>query len=198
MSHGKRWFSLALFVGGLTLAPTAAWAHPGHPGHDFASGWLHPLSGWDHLLAMVAVGLLGVRLGGRALWMLPATFLVSMLAGGLLAAAGLALPGVEIGILASVVVLGLLVASTWIVRLPAAVGIVAAFALLHGYAHAAEMVAGGSLSGYAAGFLAATAVLHASAIAAGLLLCRWLSQWSVQLAGGAICGLGAWLTLGAF
>jgi urease accessory protein len=196
MSKGHRLLAVATALAGCSLIQSTAWAHPGHPGHAFGDGWQHPLSGWDHLLAMVAVGLLGVRLGGRALWALPAAFLGSMLVGGLVAEAGLALPGVELGILASVLVLGLLVASAWVVDLRAALVVVSAFAVLHGYAHATEMAAGGSLSGYAAGFLLATALLHATGIAGGTLLSRFVSGWSVRLAGGAIGGLGTLLVLG--
>ena len=90
----------------LALAPTVAFAHPGHEGASLADGFLHPLGGVDHIIAMVAVGLLAVRLGGRALWLVPASFVVTMALAGLAGMAGFALPYAETGIALSVVVLG--------------------------------------------------------------------------------------------
>ena len=151
---------LALFAG-------AALAHPGHGGHEsasFFSGIAHPVTGLDHLLAMLAVGLLAAREKGTARWALPLVFVVTMLVGAGLGALGVGLPAVEGGIALSVLVLGLLVA--FVVRLPLAVagGLVAAFALFHGYAHFAEM-GHGSLLTFAIGFAVATAALHAAGYA---------------------------------
>lgn len=185
-------------VTALVLTQTQnAWAHPGHPGHDFAAGWQHPLLGLDHLLAMVAVGLLGVRMGGRALWLMPAMFVASMLFGGVAAAAGLPLPGVEWGIMASVLVLGLLVAVSPRLPLTAGATLVALFAVFHGHAHAAEMAAGGTLGAYAAGFVASTALLHVSGVVGGLLLTRVVSSGAVRVAGGAISAASLLMALGA-
>jgi urease accessory protein len=154
-----------------------AFAHPStiphtHGGHDFVNGWQHPFSGLDHLLAMVAVGLLAVRIGGRALWLMPGAFLGSMVLGGIVAALGVPLPGVEFGIAASVLVLGLLIAVTKVVPLTYGAALVALFAFFHGHAHASEMATGGSLAAYAAGFVLATAVLHAAGVLGGQLLVR--------------------------
>lgn len=184
--------ALPVFLASLVLIalPGMAQAHPGHPGHEFNEGLLHPLTGLDHLLAMVAVGLLAVRIGGRGLWLMPAAFLGSMLAGGLAAALGMPLPGVEYGIMASVLVLGLLVAWTRVAPLWVGAALVASFAFFHGHAHAAEMVAGGSLAPYAIGFLLSTALLHASGIAAGMALGKWISVRTVQWAGAAISAAG--------
>src|SRR5262245_31830422 len=135
----------------LSSAPRA-FAHSGHI-EGFDGGLLHPLLGLDHLLAMVAVGVLAARIGGRGLWMLPAGFLGSMIAGGLAAAAGLALPGVEFGIIASVVVLGLLIVMGRPATLGWCLAIVSLFALFHGHAHATEMTASRSFLPYVAGFL---------------------------------------------
>ncbi len=156
--------NLALFVVAL-LAATPALAHPGHEVVGFAAGVAHPFGGWDHLAAMIAVGALAGVIGGRARWGLPGSFLVGMALGGALGMAQVALPMVEAGILASVVVLGAAVAA-W-VRLPlaAALPLVLAFGVFHGHAHGTEMAAG-SGADYALGFLLATAVLHG----AGLLL----------------------------
>lgn len=186
--------ALCLCVVSMLVSP--AWAHPGHAGHEFVDGWMHPLAGLDHLLAMVAVGLLAVRLGGAALWAMPVAFLGAMLAGGVAAAAGMILPGVEYGIMASVLVLGLLVAATRIAPLAVGAALVALFAFFHGYAHAAEMVSGGSLGTYALGFLLATAMLHASGIVVGLLVCRLMSVGTLRIAGGAICAAGALMFAG--
>src|SRR5215470_6921814 len=118
---------------------------------SFATGFVHPWTGLDHLLALLTVGLWAGLNGGRALWAWPAAFVGAMLAGAALAIAGLAVPLVEPGILASVVVLGLLVLTA--ARLPVALGVVlvAVFALLHGHAHGAELPGGASAGAYAAG-----------------------------------------------
>src|SRR5262249_38978208 len=143
----------------LLVFPRWAAAHPVHV-EGFDGGLLHPLMGLDHLLAMVAVGILAVRTGGRGLWLMPSVFLGAMLLGGVAAAAGLALPGVEVGIVASVVVLGLLIAMGRTATLGIGVAIVSLFAIFHGHAHATEMAASESFLPYAAGFLMSTALLH--------------------------------------
>ncbi len=159
------------------LAPLPALAHPGHDHvQGFATGLLHPLTGLDHLTAMVAIGLWAGLLGGRLLWLLPAGFLGGMAAGGALGMAGLGLPGVQAGILASVIVLGALVGAAG--RLPASLALpmVAAFGLLHGHAHGTEAV--GGAFGYELGILAATAALHG----AGLLLAAGAAQRGQRVA----------------
>lgn len=156
----KRLFSalpLALFAG-------TALAHPGHESASFFSGVTHPIGGADHLLAMLAVGLLAARQAGRARWALPASFVVAMLAGAGLGAMGVALPAVETGIAVSVLVLGLLIALVVKLPLTAAAPMVAAFALFHGHAHLTEM-GHGTVWAYAAGFVVATVALHAAGYA---------------------------------
>lgn len=151
----------------LLLAPTAAFAHVGNGGEaPFLSGLAHPLGGADHLLAMLAVGLWAAMLGGRAIWALPGAFVGAMLAGGLMGAAGLPLPGVEPMILASVVVLGVTAALALRPALPHAIAFVALFGLFHGHAHGAEGPATG-LATYAAGFVAATMALHLVGVVLG-------------------------------
>lgn len=153
------------------LLPTTgvALAHPG-PGEatGFVHGFMHPVGGLDHVLAMVAVGLLAAHLGGRSLWLVPAAFMTAMAAGGALGMAGVAVPYAEAGIMLSIVVLGL--AAVLRIGMPVSVAMALAgfFAIFHGYAHGAEMPAGASGITYAAGFLAATALLHAAGIAIGL------------------------------
>jgi len=176
------------------LAPLPALAHPGGDHvHGFATGFLHPLTGMDHLAAMVAIGLWAGLLGGRLLWLLPAGFLGGMAAGGVLGLAGVAMPGVEAGILASLVVLGALVGAAG--RLPAAFALpmVAAFGLLHGHAHGTEAM--GGAFGYEAGFLIATALLHG----AGLLLAAGAAQGrgrvALRVAGGSAAMLVAGIAL---
>jgi urease accessory protein len=178
--------SLAAVAALIQLFPPVVLAHPGHLGHGFADGALHPLAGLDHLLAMVAVGLLAARLGGRAVWMLPGGFMTAMLAGGLLGSIGAPLPAVEFGIGASVLVLGLMVALRSLLPLVASLVLVAVFAVFHGHAHAAEMAAEGSFGLYAAGFLVSTALLHASGVVGALLVTRHWTATAVRLGGAAI------------
>lgn len=170
------------------LAPAALLAHPGHES-GFANGFLHPFSGLDHIGAMLAVGLWAVQLGGRALWLLPAAFVLSMAGGGLLAGA-VQLPLVESSIAASLCILGLFVA--FAARLPVTLGavIVACFALFHGFAHGAEMPAHSSAMLYAAGFAFSTLLLHAAGLGAGKLLHRVAASGLVRTAGAAIALLG--------
>ncbi len=181
--------------GGLLL-PQWALAHEG-PAHvhaaGFVQGFLHPLGGLDHLLAMVLVGLLAVQLGGRAIVALPAAFLALMAAGGAAGLAGLALPFVELGIAASVVALG--AALAFAVRAPVAAAalVVGGFALFHGFAHGAELPAGAGASAYAAGFLLATALLHAAGVGLGVMLARLSERYgalTLRAAGAASALVG--------
>lgn len=149
---------------------TPALAHLSPEEHgSFMAGFSHPLFGLDHILAMVAVGLWAAMLGGRAVWIVPTAFVGTMIVGFGLAMTGVGLPFVEPVILASVVVLGLVIAAS--VQLPAMAGavLVGAFALFHGHAHGAELGAA-TAAPYLAGFAMATALLHAAGIAVGLVL----------------------------
>ena len=161
-----------------------AFGHPGHSGGGFVHSFAHPLSGADHWLAMIATGLLAARLGKNALWTVPATFLVSMLVGGIAGATGIVWPGVEAGIVMSILVLGGLVAASFAIPTPFAIVLVGSFAVLHGYAHALEMTPASSANGYFAGFLFSTALLLVLGTIAGRLLERRLL--AVRFAGGAI------------
>ncbi len=128
-----------LTLAAVTLAPAAAFAHAGHGEHsEFIHGFLHPMTGLDHILAMVTVGILAYQIGGRALWLVPATFLAVMAVGGLLGVAGVSFYFVEPGIAASVVVLGAIVALALKPPVAVAMGLVALFAVFHGYAHGIE------------------------------------------------------------
>ncbi len=173
-------------------APVLAFAHPGHDGHeltwDFATGARHPFSGWDHLLAMIAVGMWAARLGGRNRWLVPAAFVSVMALGAILGRNGLTLPGIEQGIAASLFVFGLLITGS--VRLPVAAGmaLVGLFALFHGLAHGAEMPATSGGLGYGAGFIAATALLHVVGFGLGAALKD--HGKATRLAGGAVALVG--------
>jgi urease accessory protein len=170
------------------LIPGAALAHTGHGDvGSLARGFLHPLGGVDHLLAMVAVGLFAFRLGGRALWLVPAAFVGMMAAGGLLGFESVALPFVDIAIAFSVLALGLAVAWNKDMPTAAAMALVGFFAVFHGHAHGAELPENAGALGYAAGFLAATALLHAAGIAAASVASR---AALVRAGGGAVALAG--------
>ena len=186
---------LAAIAAALALVPTAALAHSGlghvHGFHGFVQGFAHPIGGIDHVLAMVTVGVFAWQLGGRALWLLPATFVLVMAAGGAIGIAGVELPSVEFGIAASVIVLGAIVALKFKAPLAVAIGVVGAFAVFHGHAHGTEMPPDALGAAYAAGFLLATALLHAGGIALGFGIGRIgesISRYAFRL-GGALVAL---------
>ena len=179
----------------LTLSmPSLAHAHPGLGSTGgFSHGLAHPLLGLDHLCAMVAVGLWAAQLGGRARWLVPLAFVGVMALGGMLGMAAISIPFAEHGILASVLVLGALIAAA--VRLPvgASAAIVGAFALFHGHAHGAEMPENTSGLLYALGFIVATTGLHLGGTGLGSLAQRWTSAPLVRYVGGGITAVGAYL-----
>ncbi|HUG61505.1 MAG TPA: HupE/UreJ family protein [Methylomirabilota bacterium] len=178
---------LALLAAAL---PATAFAHPGGDHvHSFVAGLEHPVFGLDHLAAMVAVGMIAVRAGGRAVAAVPAAFVAAMVVGAALGLQGLAVPAAETGIALSLVVLGAVVALYRPLPLPIAAALVASFGLAHGFAHGAEAPVGGSGLGYPAGFVLATAALHASGVAAGLALAGRSSM--LRAAGVATAAFGA-------
>jgi urease accessory protein len=186
--------SLRLTLSALAaLAPTLAFAHPGVAGHThgFIQGFAHPISGIDHILAMVAVGIFAANLGGRALLAVPLTFMGFMLVGGTLGILGFPLPFVEVGIALSIVVLGLAVAAKWDWPLTAAMAMVGLFAVFHGHAHGTEMPLDASGAAYAAGFVAATGLLHLAGIGIGLAIGRTgqLTSHRITQAGGVAVAL---------
>jgi urease accessory protein len=186
--------ALSLLV--LALGSSAAFAHPGHGATSFAAGIAHPFSGLDHIAVMIAVGLWAALKGGRALWLWPVTFVGVMLIGGALGMAHVPVPFVEPGILASVVVLGLMVALA--VDLPVWTGaaIVGVFALLHGHAHGSE--AAETISGveYMAGFALATATLHLIGIGFAQLMTQAKLRPAIRIAGAVCVIVGAGLFAG--
>jgi urease accessory protein len=174
----------------LALVATPALAHSGAgDAHGFIHGFAHPIGGFDHILAMVTVGLLASMLGGRALWLVPLSFVGMMIVGGALGMTGVGLPFVELGILGSVIVLGATVALGRPWSLGLAMALVGVFAVFHGHAHGAEMPAGAGALFYASGFAIATALLHAVGIGTGLILGRWPALSRLAGAGVALAGV---------
>jgi urease accessory protein len=178
----------------LVVAACAAFTAPAfaHPGHEllpgFVSGLEHPFGGLDHLLAMFAVGLLSAQLGGRAMVMVPAAFVLTMIAGSLAGFAGMPLPGAEFAIAISIVAIALPVAFALGIPVPLAMAWVALFAFFHGYAHGTELPTGTGALPYMAGFGVATAIIHTAGIAVGLGLAHIASSrgMMLRLAGGAV------------
>lgn len=178
------------------LAANPAFAHDGAGVvGGFASGFMHPILGWDHVAAMVAVGLWGAFLGAPGIWLLPIVFPLVMALGGAMGVAGVPLPAVEMGIAASAVVLGIMVAlgarpPLWIAAI-----IVGAFAIFHGHAHGTELPVAADAISYAVGFVTGTGLLHLAGIALGMTT-RWeTGKVAVRAAGGAIAVAGlAFLT----
>ena len=178
------------------LAPAVAFAHTGvGDTSGFVHGFGHPISGLDHILAMVMVGIFAWQLGGRALWLVPTTFVLIMAVGGALGIAGIGVPFVEFGIALSVVVLGAIVAFNVKAPLAAAMGLVGLFAIFHGHAHGAEIPEDAGGVAYAVGFMITTALLHLAGITAGFLIGRAGEHYGslvVRVAGGfaTVAGLG--------
>jgi urease accessory protein len=171
----------------LLLTPAAARAHvPGGGAFGFLAGLRHPVSGLDHVLAMISVGIWGAQLGPPAVWLLPVTFPMMMAVGGFLGLAGISLPGVEIGIALSALLLGLAVAREARPGLAVAAALVALFAIFHGHAHGTELPAGQDGVLYSIGFVVATGCLHAAGIAIGLVH-RWKAgRAALRVAGAAV------------
>lgn len=184
----KKTLSFILFS---TLS-AAAWAHPEHgdalQSGGFVNGMMHPISGWDHVLAMVAVGLWAASFAGKTRWAMPAAFVLMMMLGFAFGAQGGHIPMMEQGIAASVLIIGL--AAAWAKRIPAAAAIVVvgAFALFHGVAHGAELH--GNAWQFGLGFAISTVALHIAGLLAGTALQRHV--WFTRAIGTAIgvAGLG--------
>jgi urease accessory protein len=178
----------------LTFLPSLAFAHVGvGTTNGIAQGFMHPMSGIDHILAMIAVGLFAAHLGARALWLVPMSFVAMMAFGGVLGIAGISLPFVEIAIALSVVVLGIVVATRATPPVALAMALVGLFAIFHGHAHGAEMPESASGLAYGVGFVGASALLHAIGIGAGISIGkagRRSSRTISQIAGGAMALAG--------
>ena len=177
----------------LALIAGAALAHEGDAaGGGFVTGFLHPVLGWDHVAAMVAVGLCGAFLGKPAIWLLPVTFPLVMALGGALGVAGVPVPGIEFGIAASALIVGTAVMLALRPPLVIAAVIAGFFAIFHGHAHGTEMPTAASPLAYAAGFVIGTGLLHLAGISLGLLARSQAGALAVRGIGGviALAGLG--------
>jgi urease accessory protein len=193
MSNLQRQALCFLSIATLLLLPTVAQAHVGIGSTTgFFDGIAHPFSGVDHICAMIGVGLWAAQRGGRAIWFVPLAFVVVMMAGGLLGMAHVFVPFVEPGIIASVLILGLLIATAARWPLAASACLVAVFALFHGHAHGAEMPATAAGISYGLGFIASTIVLHGCGIGCGIAANKAHAPWVSRYSGAAmiVCGLG--------
>jgi urease accessory protein len=185
-------FTLAM---ALAMAAVPAWAHTGTGTvSDFTAGFMHPSNGLDHVLAMVTVGLFAALLGGQALWAVPASFVTMMMVGGGIGLAGIHVPKVEAGIMASIIILGAAVALGRAWSVGAAVALAGALAVFHGHAHGAEMPVEASAMFYSLGFALATAFLHSVGVVIGSVVSR-RSQMA-RLAGAAVAVVGVMLAIG--
>jgi urease accessory protein len=186
----KLWKYVAITAA--VVMPSTAWAHPDVGAvSSFLAGVSHPFSGLDHLLAMVAVGIWAAQGGGRSVWVMPIAFTGLMLAGGAAGMAGLLLPQVEYGIAASLLVLGLLIASASKLDVLFSAAIVGFFAIFHGHAHGAEIPLAGGVLAYSAGFALATVLLHGLGICGAMLVRGQL----VRLAGISIALSGVYFAV---
>lgn len=190
--------SKQLLTGLLLLCCTAlAQAHTeGDAVGGFTSGFMHPLSGIDHLLAMVAVGIWGATLGRPLLIALPIVFPMLMVVGAILGMSGVPLPYVEPGIAMSVVVLGLAIAAAWRAPVGVALAIVAVFGIFHGFAHGQELPESVAPAAYAAGFVLSTGLLHLAGIAIGALKALPRGTHVLRASGGLIAAVGVWILVG--
>jgi urease accessory protein len=188
-----------LIAASALIAPATVLAHnPAGVAGGFVSGFLHPLSGVDHILAMVAVGIWGAQLGAPAIWALPVAFPLVMSVGGALGVRGIFLPGVEIGIAASALLLGFMIFRETRPPLYAAALVVGFFAIFHGYAHGTELPHAANPLAYGVGFVIATGLLHGSGITIGLLH-RWPSgAWALRILGAGISLAGLFLLVHHF
>jgi urease accessory protein len=180
----------------LLFIARAALAHTGGPVGGFASGFEHPISGWDHVIAMVAVGIWGAFLGKPALWVLPVIFPLVMAFGGALGVIGVPVPMIETGIALSGIVLGLLIAFS--VRAPLWVAglIVGVFAVFHGHAHGTELPSAANPFAFGIGFVIATGLLHLGGIGFGFLIGSKAGRIVVRATGAVIALVGGAFLLG--
>jgi urease accessory protein len=187
---------LAMFLG---LIPGVAYAHDGSnvPFGGFLSGLVHPVLGYDHLLAMLSVGILSAQIGGRAIWTVPATFVSVMALGGALGLIDIGLTSTELGIAASLVLLGLIIAAERRLPILLAMAGVGFFAIFHGYAHGSEMPTTAEPVLYAAGFLTGTALIHIAGLVIGDIAKHYeRGKVSLRVGGGMIATVGVLFLFG--
>jgi len=180
----------------IAAVPTLALAHPGHEhSTSFFSGFMHPMGGLDHLLAMIAIGLWAVSIGGKALWAVPAAFIGTMLLGGALGMMGLQVPFVEQGIALSVILIGLLLVGSARFSVGSCAAIAGVFAFFHGAAHGMEMPLNVNGAEFAIGFACATALLHVAGMGLGKTIARIEAPIMTRLAGGVIAAAGVMMAV---
>ena len=179
----------------LLVVPASAFAHTagGGAGAGFLTGFLHPLGGLDHLLAMLAVGMWGAQLGSPAIWLLPVAFPQVMALGGVAGILGVPLVGIEVGVTVSVIVLGSMIALDRRPPLWAALLLVSFFAVFHGYAHGVELPGKTGAVAYSAGFVTATGLIHLTGIGIGFVVKLPHGVKMLRAGGSAIAAAGAFL-----
>ena len=182
----------------LMMVPAIALAHVGQGSLSggFVSGFMHPILGPDHVVAMVAVGLWGAQLGAPAIWVLPVTFPLVMAFGGVLGALGVPIPAIEIGIAVSAIVLGAMVAFSARPPLWVSMVLVGIFAIFHGYAHGAELPESANAIAFSVGFVVATGCLHALGILIGTIN-RWKVGSRLLRIGGTLIAFAGFYFLAA-
>lgn len=175
-------------------------AHDGTtlPYGSFLSGLTHPVLGADHFLAMVSVGIISAQIGGRAIWTVPATFVVIMAFGGVLGWLDIGLTSLEVGIAFSVLALGTAIAADKVLPLALVMSAVGVFAVFHGYAHGAEMPAVAQPVTYALGFMSGTTCLHVAGVLVGDISQHYaLGKLMLRISGAGIAALGGFFLFGA-
>ena len=187
----KRSMGLA---GAMALCPNLAFAHGVGAAGGFLAGLTHPVLGFDHLLAMVSVGILSAQMGGRAIWTVPTTFVLVMLLGGILGIWNIAIVSVELGIACSVLALGVVIAAGKKMPSFLAMFFVGFFAIFHGHAHGTEMPNLAKPAFYAFGFVVGTAGIHIAGVVMGLLAERFTYGGRLlRVSGAAIACIGLYL-----
>ena len=187
----RRNYLIGLLAIAVLVLASPAHAHIiGADGAGLTQGFSHPFSGLDHILAMVAVGIWAAQSGRPSLWVLPTVFPLAMAGGGLLGVAGVPVPGIEAGIAASVLGVGLLIAFQAKPPLTLSIALVALFALFHGHSHGTELPQAAAPVLYGLGFVLATAILHLIGLGIGLAMRLPKGMTAIRVSGGAIAAAG--------
>lgn len=187
--------STLLVIATALLLPSLAFAHEAAGDGGFMAGLSHPVLGFDHLLAMLSVGILSAQIGGRAIWTVPATFVVVMLIGGIMGMEGVGLFSIELGIAVSVLVLGIFITLNKKLPMFIAMLVVGFFAVFHGYAHGMEMPYLAEPIYYSLGFVAGTAGIHIAGVLIAVIAKKFADgNQLLRYLGAAIAGIGFYLT----
>jgi urease accessory protein len=188
---------LSVLVFATLFLALPAQAHELHSSGGFFAGFNHPVLGFDHMLAMLSVGLLSTQLGGRAIWTVPTVFVIFMLIGGIIGLLSIPIPFVEIGIAISVLLLGLALAIDKKLPQLLVMAFVALFAIFHGHAHGVEMPQLANPALYALGFICGTAAIHIVGVLLGMgMQHRDPQHHFIRTSGGAIALIGGYLLIG--